>query len=55
VLPVTPEIALASTESEPPPGALADRLSATTAAINKAALVTVDERLRESQAVKVLR
>jgi PIN domain nuclease of toxin-antitoxin system len=54
VLPVTPEIALVSTELDLPQGDPADRLIAATAVANAADLVTSDERLRGSQAVKTL-
>ena len=54
VLPITPEIALASTELDLPQGDPADRLIAATAVANGADLMTIDERLRESEAVKTL-
>lgn len=54
VLPITPEIALASTELDLPQGDPADRLIAATAVANGADLMTIDERLRESEALNTL-
>jgi PIN domain nuclease of toxin-antitoxin system len=54
VLPITPEIARASTELDLPQGDPADRLIAATAAANDAELVTNDGRLRSSPSVKTL-
>jgi PIN domain nuclease of toxin-antitoxin system len=54
VLPITPEIALASTALDLPQGDPADRLIAATAVANGADLMTIDERLRESDAVNTL-
>lgn len=54
VLPITPEIALASTQLDLPQGDPADRLIAATAVANQADLLTIDERLRESQEVRTL-
>ena len=54
VLPITPAIALASTELDLPQADPADRLIAATAVANGADLVTIDERLRESQVVKTI-
>jgi PIN domain nuclease of toxin-antitoxin system len=54
VLPITPEIAMESTRLDLPHGDPADRLIAATAGVHGAILVTVDERLRDSRAVKTL-
>ena len=54
VLPITPEIARASTELDLPQSDPADRLIAAMAVANGANLVTIDERLRDSQSVKTL-
>ena len=54
VLPITPEIAMASAQLHLPQGDPADRLIAATAVGHGAALVTSDERLRSSRVVKTL-
>ena len=54
VLPITPEIAMASAQLDLPQGDPADRRIAATAVSNSAELVTSDERLRSSRAVKTL-
>lgn len=54
VLGITPEIAMASTRIDLPHGDPADRLIAATAAVHGAELVTIDERLRDSQEVTTL-
>lgn len=54
MLPITPEIARASTELDLRQGDPADRLIAATAVVNGADLVTIGERLRDSQALKML-
>ena len=55
VLPITPEIAIKSTRVDVAQGDPADRLIAATARAHNAVLVTVDQRLRNSRAVKTLR
>ena len=47
-LPITPEIAVCSTELVLPRGDPADRLIAATSVFEKAPLITADHRLRES-------
>lgn len=54
VLPITPEIAMVSTRIDLPQGDPADRLIAATALAQAAVVVTVDQRLRRSDAVKTL-
>jgi PIN domain nuclease of toxin-antitoxin system len=51
VLPITPDIAVASTRIDLPHGDPADRLIAATALTHGAVLVTADERLRASNVV----
>ena len=54
VLPITPEIVMASTRIALPQGDPADRLIAATALEHAAVVLTIDERLRESTAVRTL-
>jgi len=54
VLPITPAIAMESTRVDLPQGDPADRLIAATAAAHNTPLVTIDERLRDNQAVRTL-
>ena len=54
VIPITPEIAMRSTRIELPQGDPADRLIAATAVEQAAVVLTIDERLRRSTAVKTL-